>query len=417
MKKILFLTRSYPDTLGSATILCMHRVLNCVAASGKYDVHALCVRYPGESSEERVGDVMVHRFHPTLWVRMRDSFQKTRKHNRLARISEVITKTVTIPTYPKTEPLTDRLYIKAARKLQHKYGFDMVVTEHHGLATLLTGCQLMKDFPSVKHVAVFWDPVKGQMATVKLPKSFTDRRINEVEKFAAQYTTLQISTLSMKTYHKEHGDIAADHRIYLDIPSVLKPETEVPTQHLSLLKREGINIVFSGLLSEYYRNALPIIKLLGQTEQASKINMLFFSRGEKEPVEAAARDFPGTIIYHDYIPLDELHTLYRHADYLLNVSHINANMVPSKIFEYMSYGKPVISTYVTDGDSAEKYVSRYSEGLCIDLKKADEDNVAALNKFLSKEHRPVPFEEVKEEFKENTPEKYLEVIDDVVSHT
>ena len=398
-------------------MLCTHRVMDCLASSGRFEVHALCCQYPKETKDEMIGCIHVHRFKPSLWAQMRNSFQQNRKHQILNRICEVIQKAITIPIFPQTVPLTTKRYYHAAAKLQKEKCFDLIVSEHHGLASLITGCKLMKKYQGVRHIAIFWDPVKGQMATVKLPKSFTDRRINEVEKFAAQYTTLQVSTLSMKTYHKEHGDIAADHRIYLDIPSVLKPETEVPTQHLSLLKREGINIVFSGLLSEYYRNALPIIKLLGQTEQASKINMLFFSRGEKEPVEAAARDFPGTIIYHDYIPLDELHTLYRHADYLLNVSHINANMVPSKIFEYMSYGKPVISTYVTDGDSAEKYVSRYSEGLCIDLKKADEDNVAALNKFLSKEHRPVPFGEVKEEFKENTPEKYLEVIDDVVSHT
>ena len=263
----------------------------------------------------------------------------------------------------------------------------MVVSEHHGLSTLLTGCRLMKEFEGLKHIAVLWDPVKGQMATMKLPKNFTDHRIENIEEFAARYTTLQISTLSMKAYHSEHGDIVADHRIYLDIPSILKPEAEVPTDKISLIREGGINIVFSGLLSEYYRDAQPIIRLLGKTIFASQINMLFFSRGEKEAVEAAAKDFSGEIIYHDYIPLAELHTMYRHAEYLLNVSHINANMVPSKIFEYMSYGKPIISTYVTDGDSAEKYVSRYSEGLCIDLKKSDDENVSSLEDFLKRNTR------------------------------
>lgn len=411
MKKILFLTRSYPDTLGSATILCMHRVLNCVAESGRYEVHALCLRYPIESLEEQVGNVTVHRFNSTWWQGVRDSLQKSRKHGRLARIMEVVTKTLTIPTFPRTEPLTDRKYTRIARKLQRKYAFDLVVSEHHGLSTLLTGCRLMKDFSELKHVAVLWDPVKGQMATVKLPKDYTDRRIEQVEEFAARYTTLQISTLSMKAYHTENGDIVADHRIYLDIPSILKPEPEVPTDKLSLIHEDGINIVFSGLLSEFYRDARPIIRLLAKTKFASSINMLFFSRGEKEAVEMAAKDFPGRIVYHEYIPLSELHTMYRHADYLLNVSHINANMVPSKIFEYMSYGKPIISSYVTDGDSADKYVSRYAEGLCIDLKRSDEENVAALEFFLKREHKSIPFEDVKVEFKENTPERYLEVIE------
>lgn len=393
----------------------MHRVLNCVAESGRYEVHALCMRYPNEDYEEKVGKVTVHRFNPTWWQSVRNSLQKSRKHGKLARFMEVVTKTLTIPTFPRTEPLTDRKYTRQAKILQRKYGYDLVVSEHHGLSTLLTGCRMMKRFDGLKHIAVLLDPVKGQMATVKLPKCYTDRRIEQVEAFASRYTSLQISTLSMKAYHTEHGDIVADHRVYLDIPSILKPEVEVSTDKLSLIREDGINIVFSGLLSEYYRDAQPIIRLFGKTEFAAKINLLFFSRGEKESIEAAAKGFPGSISYLDYIPLSELHTMYRHADYLLNVSHINANMVPSKIFEYMSYGKPIISAYVTDGDSAEKYVSRYAEGLCIDLKKPEEENMALLDSFLKKEHQSVPFDVVKVEFKDNTPERYLEVIERLIN--
>ena len=414
MKKILFLTRSYPDTLGSATILCMHRVLNCVAASDQYEVHALCMRYPGEVEMENLNGVIVHRFNPTWWQRERNSLQKTRKYRKMARIMEVVTKIITVATFPQTEPLSKSLYFQAAKKLHRQYGFELVVSEHHGLVTLLTGCHLMKEFKGLKHLAVLWDPIKGQMATVKLPQWYTNNRIDSIESFASKYTTLQISTLSMKTYHTEHGDLVAGHRIYLDIPSIVKPEGELSTVNKIFLRDDSINIVYSGLLSEYYRDALPIIRLLNQCEYAEKINMIFFSRGEKEQIEKNAKDFKGTIVYNDYIPLSDLHSIYRQADYFLNVSHINANMVPSKIFEYMSYGRPIISTYVTDGDSAEKYLSRYPEALCIDLKKCDEDNIIALNVFFQREHRIVPFEEVKAKFMNNTPEKYLEVIDKVI---
>lgn len=414
MKKILFLTRSYPETYGSATILCMHRVLNCVAKSGRYEVHVLSMRYPCDANKEQVGDVTVHRMKPSWWQQIRNSLQKSRRHQKMARLMEVVSKTITIPTFPRTEPLTDRQFTSVAIKLQREIGFDMVVSEHHGLTTLLTGCRMMKEFPRLKHIAVLWDPVKGQMATVKLPRKFTDRRIYAVERFAAEYTTIQISTLSMRPFHAENGDTASDHRIYLDIPSILKPEDEVQTQYVSLLKEGAINIVFSGLLSEHYRDARPIIQLLNQCDNAERINMVFFSRGEKEAVEAEAKNLKGTIVYHDYIPLAELHTIYRHADYLLNVSHINANMVPSKIFEYMSYGKPIISTYVTDGDAAKRYISKYPESVCLDLKSSYEDNLTALNGFLNKTHHFVSFEKVIELFPENTPERYMEVIERLI---
>ena len=416
MEKILFLTRSYPNTLGSATLLCMHRVLNCVATSGKYEVHALCMSYPFEAYEEQVGNVMVHRFNPTWWQQMRNNLQSSHNHRRLARLMEIMTKLLTIPTFPRTEPLTDMKFTKEAMQLQRNYNYDLVVSEHHGLETLLTGCRLMSEFPKLKHIAVLWDPVKGQMATMKLPKSYTEKRIDQIENFATKYTTLLISTLSMKPYYEEYGDIAANHRIYLDIPGILKPEEEVTTEYIKLIKKDSINIVFSGLLSEHYRDARPIIRLLNQCDDAERINLIFFSRGEKDAIETEKKNFKGTIVYHDYIPLSELHSLYRHADYLLNVSHINANMVPSKIFEYMSYGKPIISTFISDGDSARKYINRYPEGICIELKKSEKDNVDVLNAFMKKKHKLVTFDFVREEFKENTPGSFLREIEKVLEN-
>lgn len=411
MKKILFLTRSYPNTLGSATMLCSHRVMECTASSGKYEVYVLCLRYPKEVEEEQIRGIHVHRIKPTLWTQIRNCFHVSHNHKRLNRLCVVLQKTFTIPTYPNTEPLSVRLYYRAAKRLHKKVGFDMVVSEHHGLITLLTGCKLMENYQRLKHVALMWDPVKGEMATMKLPEPFTNRRIEQVEKYASDYTTLQISLSSMLDYHMKNGDIAADHRKYLGVPAIIKPEEEVVTEYLSLIRKGAINILFSGLLSQHYRDALPIIRLLNQCNYAERINMVFFSRGEKEQIEQAAKTFRGTIVYHDYIPLSELHTMYRHVDYLLNVSHINANMVPSKIFEYMSYGKPIISTYVTDGDSAETFVSQYPEGLCVDLKMSNDENVALLNSFLKKNHHNVSFMEVSELFLDNTPERYFKEID------
>lgn len=413
MKKILFLTASYPNMRRSASVLCTHRVMECVAASGKYEVFALCFCFSRETDEEILNGIHIYRLRPSLWTQLRSRIIESRKHHRLERIVEVVQKVLTIPFYPQTEPLTFSRFYNAAMKLHRKECFDMVVSEHHGLVTLLTGCRLMRNYHEIKHVAILWDPVKGQITTSCLPSFYTGYRIEVLEKYVAKYTTLQISTLSMKEYHKLNGDYALNHRLYLDIPGILSPEPEVPTVYMNYILKGAINIVFSGLLSDL-RNPLPIISLLGKCEMADRINIVFFSMGAMDIVNEAAINFKGSIIYHDYIPLNELHTIYRHADFLLNVSHINAKMTPSKIFEYMSYGKPIISTYVTDGDSAQNYISRYAEGICIDLKRTETENVALLNAFLGKEHRDVPFEEVKELFKENTPERFLEVIDDLI---
>ena len=375
----------------------------------------MCMRYSGESAEETIKGIHVHRFRPSIWKRLRNSVEDSHRHPRLERFIEVFQKAVTVPLYPQTLPITASLFFRAAKKLQSREKFDLIVSEYHELESLLTGCRLMREFTGLKHAAILWDPVRGQIATTYLPASYTGNRIGKLEDFVNAYASLQISMSSMRPYFVLHGDKVKEKRVFLDIPGVREPEPETPTGYLSLLKEGCINVVFSGLLSPLQRDPLPIIRLLNSCDFAFRINLVFFSMGAKEAIEAAAGTFKGRIVHHDYIPLEELHSVYRHADYLLNVSHINHNMVPSKIFEYMSFGKPVISTFVTDGDAAAGYLESYPESLCLDLKQEEEVNVAALNAFLSTEHKPVCYESVKRLFPGNVPDTYLKAMDDLLS--
>ena len=80
----------------------------------------------------------------------------------------------------------------------------------------------------------------------------------------------------------------------------------------------------------------------------------------------------------------------------------------------MSYGKPIISTYPSDGDAAQKYVSHYPEGLCLDVRQDKDINIASLNASLSRIHVLGDFDKVKSMFKDNTPECFLEVVDKTI---
>ena len=44
------------------------------------------------------------------------------------------------------------------------------------------------------------------------------------------------------------------------------------------------------------------------------------------------------------------------ADFLLNIGNSISSMVPSKIFEYISTGKPIISIYSNINDSSQYFI-------------------------------------------------------------
>lgn len=413
MKKILFLTQSYPCIRKSATILCTHRVMECMARIPECEVHCLCVQYDDEVTEEQLNNIHVHRFKDTWWHRVyyRCSIGKSLIPQKYYPYLQKIQKALTIPFYPCIHPLLFFRWKKEAKRIVKKEQFSIVIAEHHGYNTLMTGCYLKKWLSGIKFIAVLWDPVKGQIQTTKLPKNFTEKRITAQEQMLTDLSDVIISTLSMKKYFDIHGDIASSKRIFMDIPGVLPPDNEVRTDYLSMLKLGYINIVYSGLIGAPQRDPLVFLNMLNRQKNAERINIIFFCKGVPISEQNKWKEaFKGHIYIHDYIPLPELHTIYRYADYLLNISDINANMTPSKIFEYMSYGKPIISTYITEGDAAKQYLDKYPEALIIDQKEDFHSNLYKLDTFLSSKHIPVPFETVQNTFPINTPEKFVEII-------
>ena len=88
-------------------------------------------------------------------------------------------------------------------------------------------------------------------------------------------------------------------------------------------------------------------------------------------------------------------------------------MIPCKIFEYMSTGKPIISTRPIEDEPSLPYLSRY--GGCLVLDEREKDiavNVEALKRFLTQyKGWKADMNAVQREFKENTPTAFVDNVD------
>ena len=96
------------------------------------------------------------------------------------------------------------------------------------------------------------------------------------------------------------------------------------------------------------------------------------------------------------------------ADILINIGNRNINQVPSKIFEYMSTGKPIINICKSINCSTIEYFSRYP--LAINVFEEEKDVLTKSQEIVSfirknKDNR-VPFEVVASSLEKNTP-KYV----------
>ena len=89
-------------------------------------------------------------------------------------------------------------------------------------------------------------------------------------------------------------------------------------------------------------------------------------------------------------------------------------MVPSKVFEYLSFGKPILSTYYVDNEASQKYVEKYPLGICLYQRQSVDLNVATFERKISQVMgKHIDFIEIKRLFPGNTPDVFKELIDSV----
>ncbi len=417
MKKVLFTIQWYPPK-DSANVLCDDKIIQELQKNGEYEIHCLVYKIPNAPVEEEVNGVKVHRFSKGLffdyYIKNKEKGSKLlEKCNRFfLRIKQFLT----IPIYPIYEPFAVKRFAKKAIKLHKKEKFDLVISEHNGLDSLYAGYALKKYDWNIKFIPILWDAFSGKTLAKYLPKGFAQKKLLKAENKLLSIADSIVAMKSSKRYHEEYSKQKPYFHKYrfLDIPGVI--EKKEASIEASFIKEGKINVVYSGILSLPDRNPEYIITLLNASSIAKNCNLIFLSMGNGvEKLSKWKKDFLGTIIVHGYVGREEINAIYHKTDILINLGGPNPTMVPSKIFEYMSYGKPILSTYYIDAETSKSYLKKYPLGLCIDERKPMDENLKLLEAFIQNSlGKRVAFDVVERTFPENTPKSYVKLIQEVL---
>lgn len=111
---------------------------------------------------------------------------------------------------------------------------------------------------------------------------------------------------------------------------------------------------------------------------------------------------------------EEIPDIYHDADILVNIGNLVDNQMPSKIFEYISTGKPILNIYKIPNCPTLKYLSRYPLAFNIfedDLVKDMDFYASKIQDFcLENKSKRVPLEFIMENYEANTDEKVAEFL-------
>ena len=151
---------------------------------------------------------------------------------------------------------------------------------------------------------------------------------------------------------------------------------------LKISDKQTITYVLAGMLWEQNGTTLLLETLKQRPDLDVKI--IFAGNGNDVPAIIDAANHDKRIEYVGMLNMEELFELYEKADVLLNVRIEESNDMhfPSKLFEYMSVGKWIISTPVAH---AERDYSEYLDFLYEQTPKALAEKMDALALKTKKE--------------------------------
>ena len=395
-KKILVLSYEYFPMENANTKIIRNL---CRRLGDRYKLDLVTLKTAGTEDREEDGTVRVLRVPEYSFHREKRTGPLT--PGILARMAAE--KVLAKLTHDETR-MVEWLYEHGIRKAADISGYDAVVSfsapfPAHGCASRIareTG---------TPWIAVCFDPYFSN-------RIFGDegrevRRKREEAVFAPAAKVLM--TYPTDRDYLRAGVAFSDRILGMEMPGIAPQETKAPAAGTE--SGAVCRCCFFGMLYREIRDPRPAIALF--SEAGNGIEMRFagvISGAEKEEYfpEGCACRHMGSLAG------EALEKEYAGADVLVNIGNAVDNQMPSKIFEYISTGKPIINIYKSKDCPTLKYLERYPAALNIfegDIGTGLADCAEQVRQFCREQKgKRVPAETIGKLYAENTFDHFAETM-------
>ena len=146
--------------------------------------------------------------------------------------------------------------------------------------------------------------------------------------------------LTEEIYYKELEKLYGDsiHRNVRVFHFPLIDQSLSLTMEKNMFDENKINCVFAGLIYLGIRDPMYTLRLFKALNQDLKIQLHMYG-----PEKTSIKCDDDSIVIHEKVTMDKMPSILLNADFLVNIGNVMNNQIPSKIFEYISTGLPIIN--------------------------------------------------------------------------
>lgn len=381
MKILCLVDKYYPEC--SANTICADVIMNYFKAQGD-SVDFLSVMDAGNSDVYSIqNDSNVIKF-PTYTNIYTKKFGKVFKANKWEGFPWVFRKSVGglyrathfYRSNTENNPLDVVNYKsieKSVRKIRNSY--DILISVSAPFALHIIAVNLFKSGIAEKWFPIFLDPFVYN-------KTFKTSRIERRKKVAEKYLNYAekiFATDGIVAENLRHGYNPDYHKKIMNITLPNLVEHKVETNKVVNKNSNKLVMVYAGLFYENIRNPKKMFEIIEKLPNGFELDI--YGNGCE------------TIVNDYLVKNGEKFKCYGRVDFsvclqklfnsniLVNLSNTITNQMPSKVFEYISYGKPIVNFYFNDDDVSLKYFKNYPLAFNINVNNYTDQDVQCLKEF------------------------------------
>jgi len=409
MKILCLVDKYFPDS--SANTICADNIANFFKAKG-HQFDFLAIKNSADDLDYSVhnGSNIIKigtyydevlkkygkKYNAKSWMELPWFFRKSRSFfQRIKRFTRIST------GYSSLDVLDyNDLYKKIIKINKH---YDCLITFCMPFAFQIIGKELME-----RGIADKWYPIF--LDAFVYNKCLAQSKINYRKKVAEKVLEKANHIFMVDgivNENKKQGFNPDYHKNVTEIYIPILKEMSLPKMKKTTIKK---TLIYAGLFYKDIRNPEKMLNILSKL--SSECEVKIFGQGCEDIVSEKKNLFNksslniGGLISHDEC-LKEISK----ADFLINLGNSITNQMPSKVFEYISFGKPIINFYFTEEDMCLDVFKKYPLAFNVNVNNYTKEDIEKLNKFINENNgKLLSYEEATKNLKDYKVENIADKI-------
>ena len=292
--------------------------------------------------------------------------------------------------------------LKTISKVNKHY--DVIISFCMPFAFQTLAKKLMKYKLADRWYCVFLDPFVNNKcldgSKVSKREKIAEKILSKADKLFVQEGIIQENLRQgfSPDYHNKVVEIA--------LPNLIKRELKNNIEKTN----KGVLLTYAGHLYADIRRPDEMLDIISKFDK--KYTLQILGDGCEDIIDKKRSLFVNSkLVTKGKVSFDECLNELSKSNILVNIANTITNQMPSKVFEYISFGKPVINFYFSEDDLGLKYFKKYPLCFNLNVNNYDINDVEKLKEFCEKNaHKNISFEEATKSLQEYKSENICKKI-------